>query len=1026
MSLHIHSLQCSNINSLYGSWQIDFDALGENTLYLIAGPTGVGKSTILDAICVAFFGMTPRLGLLSGHEDILHQGASGYSSQVRFSMDGKTYTVQYSATRSEKTKKMRPAQHMLQDAEGKIIASGLSVCRKEIETILGMDIGRFLRTTLLAQGQFASFLLADAKERAGILERITQTSVYGELSIAAYEQGVFLSEELKKLEEQCPEDTSSECRRLTCEDMARKAALTEIEHWQTLQHEKAALTEAYTHTVCEAAEKRQEWQKLLSEKDRHTEANLRLREQLDTYEKLLTELPAKPLPVAEAQYHEVRVLGESLGNLTVQIDAKDEAYALALHRLATKQDILARGNFARLEAIDASLKTMQERDLTLPDLTPWRTRKAERKTLPEGSDALYREKERLYTAFVTQMRIVQAGRKDRLWAQGILAKKPEEAQPLQQTLRRIEEGLAVAKVCQNIWRERREKTGRLPLLRQKEAELAREWELMSAAYAACTLFRAFTELTQGLTEGDACPVCGTIITKIADFPRPEKLVTEDELNACRQKLADISAEKERLLVERSSYNREIRKCLETACPLSLSQYLPELREREAAARQNEARYQRAKAILESEAAQEQRKEAVCLAQKLLAFRKEHPDIRASRLALFERRKQVDQELAILHENLSQKILAVRRDRKELRRLLEERKTVALAVAKDQEAIAALGKNPESIAETLKTELAKLRKTYAETLEKKSKAEARIAQLEKSYAVAQAEWQRVREALRQYLPDIRPYHETKKRAEGLPTRAEHSAWEAKKETAQTRYRQLRKTFWDLRKQRQALPECDYTLEDLSESRDSVLQRISLVEAEKKKNEELLAERERLLKVIVQKREAIVTPLELQRLIGSAKGDRFRVFAQNLTLERVLDKANNVLERMMPRYRLIRDTEEDLGLLVDDDLMSGRLRSVRTLSGGETFVLSLALAMGLSEMNGRSSSLFLDEGFGTLDEESLRMVIAAIRQLSDTGIACGIISHVQELKEAIPVQIHVLPDGQGRSRIEGVGCTKLLTQ
>ena len=148
--------------------------------------------------------------------------------------------------------------------------------------------------------------------------------------------------------------------------------------------------------------------------------------------------------------------------------------------------------------------------------------------------------------------------------------------------------------------------------------------------------------------------------------------------------------------------------------------------------------------------------------------------------------------------------------------------------------------------------------------------------------------------------------------------------------------------------------------------------------------------------------------LDSLIGSARGDKFRKFAQGLTLDHLLALANRHLGRLHGRYLLRRRDSGELELDIIDSWQGDVARDTRTLSGGESFLVSLALALALSDLVSHKTSidsLFLDEGFGTLDGETLETALDALDSLNASGKMIGIISHVEALKERIPVQIRV---------------------
>ncbi|MPN07939.1 Nuclease SbcCD subunit C [bioreactor metagenome] len=159
--------------------------------------------------------------------------------------------------------------------------------------------------------------------------------------------------------------------------------------------------------------------------------------------------------------------------------------------------------------------------------------------------------------------------------------------------------------------------------------------------------------------------------------------------------------------------------------------------------------------------------------------------------------------------------------------------------------------------------------------------------------------------------------------------------------------------------------------------------------------------------------------LDALVGSAKGDKFRKFAQGLTLDHLLTLANRQLERLHGRYVLRRKSSGELELEIVDQWQADAARDTRTLSGGESFLVSLALALALSDLvSHRTSidSLFLDEGFGTLDAETLDVALNALDTLNSSGKMVGIISHVEGLKDRIATQIRVEKGG-------GIGYSRL---
>jgi exonuclease SbcC len=154
------------------------------------------------------------------------------------------------------------------------------------------------------------------------------------------------------------------------------------------------------------------------------------------------------------------------------------------------------------------------------------------------------------------------------------------------------------------------------------------------------------------------------------------------------------------------------------------------------------------------------------------------------------------------------------------------------------------------------------------------------------------------------------------------------------------------------------------------------------------------------------------------VGSATGDRFRRFVQGITLDHLIQLANDHLSALSPRYLLARGAALDLTLQIIDRDMGDELRATRSLSGGERFLVSLALALALSGLEGRASfvdTLFIDEGFGSLDAETLDMAVDALETLQGRGRKVGVITHVAAMIDRIAVQVRVEKRGAGRSEI-----------
>lgn len=221
---------------------------------------------------------------------------------------------------------------------------------------------------------------------------------------------------------------------------------------------------------------------------------------------------------------------------------------------------------------------------------------------------------------------------------------------------------------------------------------------------------------------------------------------------------------------------------------------------------------------------------------------------------------------------------------------------------------------------------------------------------------------------------------------------------------------------------ALNQLDEQLAQLDAERQRVAEELGQLRAQLANDAAARERQQKLLNDLEAQRQDCEIWQRLDGLIGSAKGDKFRKFAQGLTLDHLLHLANRHLIRLHARYTLARRHSGELELDVVDTWQGDVRRDTRTLSGGESFLVSLALALALSDLVSHKTSiesLFLDEGFGTLDGETLEIALNALDLLNASGKMIGVISHVDSLKERIPVQIRVDKGGGiGHSRLSVV--------
>ncbi len=246
------------------------------------------------------------------------------------------------------------------------------------------------------------------------------------------------------------------------------------------------------------------------------------------------------------------------------------------------------------------------------------------------------------------------------------------------------------------------------------------------------------------------------------------------------------------------------------------------------------------------------------------------------------------------------------------------------------------------------------------------------------------------------------------------RVERLADTLKTEQAQLRgaLAQTRKTIADLRAEGTAEPADIPNLEarsgTLRQAKEAALGRLGALRHDLAQDTQNRANYARQAAVLQAEETRLVVWTRLQGLIGSYDGRKFRRFAQGISLDVLVRHANRHLTRLTDRYQIRRHAGEELDLEMEDLYQAGALRPTASLSGGESFLASLALALGLADLAGRNTridSLFIDEGFGSLDSDSLDVAISALESLRQDSKMVGVISHVPLLKERIATCIQV---------------------
>lgn len=204
--MKILTLRLKNLNSLKGEWKIDFtqSPFAENGLFAITGPTGAGKTTLLDAVCLALYHQTPRLGPIStSSNEIMTRGTAECLAEVEFEVKGIAYRAFWSMRRARDNPEGNLQQAVTELAEvvtGKVLATQIRQKSDEVENLTGLDFGRFTKSMMLSQGDFAAFLNANEGDRAELLEELTGTEIYGQISSRVHQRYTEAKQDLRESE----------------------------------------------------------------------------------------------------------------------------------------------------------------------------------------------------------------------------------------------------------------------------------------------------------------------------------------------------------------------------------------------------------------------------------------------------------------------------------------------------------------------------------------------------------------------------------------------------------------------------------------------------------------------------------------------------------------------------------------------------------------------------------------------------------------------------------------------------------
>ena len=963
--MRIHTIRLANLNALTGTWEIDLDHPAYNdNIYALTGPTGAGKTTILDAISLALYGRTPRLARIgkAGNE-IMSRHSGTCHAEITFSTRTGRYRSHWSQHRARRKAggELQNPKHELADAEsGELLATGLKDVAAAIERLTGMDYQRFTRAMLLAQGDFAAFLRAAPDERAPLLEQITGTEIYSRISIAVHERLRDALEQQRQL--------ATETAGITPLDAATHTALTQES--AALQKQLAALATRQQQTAAALA-RAQNIAELTAElarlDEQHTAHQAALARFAPERERLAA---AQSAALLDADYARLDTLRRAQQQNSRALAALDEqAPALARAHETANQALTAAS--ARVHAEKQRLAAAQPR---------WQQTRAYDHTLRHQREQLATLEQRVaahtaaQTALAAAEKHAAAARENS--ARADVARKKTET--------------ALAAHLQ----------GRL--LREYRAE--KDNILRELAY-----HQRIADLEQQrahLHDGEPCPLCGA-----TEHPYASELPAQpDDLTTRLEALDTYIKQAETLGEQHENAQRAL-----------------------ASAREKQQQTENTLAL----AAEKARNSAVH-AEQHATLQQTYAQTLAARQALLANRDPDAEETAQQH--------AIAEAEAAMEKARDTCQTAQSAAAANQQQRAQL----HARLTTQQQELQTAEQQFAAALGMCSEIAAP--------SPAGRSPQRGRDGegvddvpcapkISTFSISDHPHSNTSSRA--ATTFPDETAWQAARLPAATREALARQAAaldqqtltLHTRQQDRAARLASLTAQSTDDPDTATLQARQEADEHTRQqhqqtlaaNQHRLAEHKRASERLAAQQQAIAKQAaetrrwqNLHELIGAADGKKYRNYAQSLTFASVIAQANRQLVQLSDRYLLTADPARPLELNIIDNYQGGETRSAKNLSGGESFIVSLALALGLAQMSGENmqiDTLFLDEGFGTLDEETLDSALETLAQLRTHGKHIGIISHVAALTERIATRITVTPQPGGTSTLSGPGCRRI---
>ncbi len=1082
--MKIEKVRFKNLNSLVGTWEIDFTQpeFVTNGIFAITGPTGSGKTTILDAICLALYARTPRLERVNNNNnEIMSRNTGECYAEVEFSINQRQYRVHWSQNRARKKSNgnLIPARHELSDIsdEEKIISARISIIKEKIPEITGMSFEQFTRSVMLAQGNFAAFLKASNDDRADILEQISGSEIYGEISKEVHIikkekedelnakknilKGInFLTQEkrdeiinnLKLFEKQEVENEKKaqeinekiswhkniatnkiKIDNINKQILENKKELIKFEPQKIkLDKGKKAATLLSDYNILKT--KRNELQKDTTELTTDNKKIPDLKNKKKVIEKNRLQCSIN-LEETEEKWKKESVVIKDVRELDTQIKEKEKV----LQNHKNKLNDLQTDSTQKKDTLLTISKKLEDLDNKLSEL-----KKKEKENKNDGQ--LISELAVIKTQFNTLQDLqIEISKLDQNISKNSTEIKRDKEKEAEFKTKIAENEKAKLKVELELKVLNEQLIKFLDNSTLSELRNIKDEKLIEIS--KLNKIVSLENERQNLQNHKPCPLCGSLEHPYAKGNIPKPTILEEEIKLLSNRITNIEIQDKKILGTGNKLKDLLEKKTNIAQEIQLLSQRIALNNKSLLETKKKKKTENTKfAKIKSEIAAILDKYAIDAVlidnpKKLLSnlelrvtnWKKITTEIEK----LKNQRPEINVKINVIKNSLLQIKKSIENESenyKEMERIIKKLTDSRKDIYSD--------KNPDVEEKDFNDKLKQLN-ADKELIDEKfnnitneiSVLISNIKRLEQEIENREKETNKLTSLFDQKIQnsdftDLSDYENAVIEPD-LLEKLEKKAMEFKKTTDELRT--IQKTLSESLKLEQEKKLTDEPIKDLETQ-------MSKIGDELRKNREQIGAHRNELKTDEQNKknaegklktiellEKIYSKWEnLHSLIGSADGKKFRNFAQGLTFEIMVTLANKQLKSMSDRYLLIRNDNEPLELNVIDSYQGGEIRPTKNLSGGESFIVSLALALGLSNMasrNTRIDSLFLDEGFGTLDEDALESALETLASLQQEGKLIGIISHVKALKERITTQITLTSTIGGKSKIKGSGVKEI---